>query len=162
MVAPSAGAGRRARASAATTSDAKNARTDDAEMRRQRRRTEADVRMDDDDEDDDEDDEDEEEDEDEDEDEDDEARPPRRLVGRAPRAAPLTEDDIRLLTHEERRKVLGRWNARLRGLKKKVSQLSGQFPTSSFVVLFTKPIPTLRKAGKWYGLSIDKSLWDAD
>ena len=120
--------------------------------------------MDDDDEDDDEDDEDEEEeeDEDEDEDEDDEARPPRRLVGRAPRAAPLTEDDIRLLTHEERRKVLGRWNARLRGLKKKVSQLSGQFPTSSFVVLFTKPIPTLRKAGKWYGLSIDKSLWDAD
>lgn len=128
-------------------------------MRRQSRRAEAGVRMDDDDVEDDEEDEGDEDDEEED---DDEARPPRRLGGRAPRAAPLTEEDILLLTHEERRKVLGRWNARLRGLKKKVSQLSGQFPTSSFVVLFTKPIPTLRKAGKWYGLSIDKSLWEVD
>lgn len=76
-------------------------------------------------------------------------RPRQQLRGRRPPSAPLLERDIPALNHAQRRRVLGRWNTRLRGLKRKITDLSKQFPTSSFVFLFTKPIPTLRKTGKW-------------
>jgi hypothetical protein len=66
------------------------------------------------------------------------------------KAPPLLEEQISRLSEVETRKVLGRWNARLRGLKRRVQDISHQFPTSSLVLVFTKPFRSKDKRGKWY------------
>ena len=65
------------------------------------------------------------------------------------KAPPLKEEDIVRLTEVEQKKVLSRWNARLRGLKRRVVDISQQFPTSSIVLVFTKPFRTKDRQGKW-------------
>lgn len=72
--------------------------------------------------------------------------PNRMSVVKAPR---LEQDAIDRLTIHERKLVLGRWNARLRGLKRRVDDIATQFPTSSVVLLFTKPFQTKRRYGRW-------------
>ena len=66
------------------------------------------------------------------------------------KAPPLLEEQISRLSEVETRKVLGRWNARLRGLKRRVEDISHQFPTSSLVLVFTKPFRSKDRRGKWY------------
>jgi len=66
------------------------------------------------------------------------------------KAPPLLEEQISRLSEDEQRRVRGRWNARLRGLKKRVEDVSHQFPTSSLVLVFTKPFRTKDRLGKWY------------
>jgi len=65
--------------------------------------------------------------------------------------APLLQDAIDALNTTERRKILGLWSARVRGVKRRLRELSRQYPTSSFVLLFTKPFNTeYRRVGMWY------------
>jgi len=73
----------------------------------------------------------------------------RRRSPIAVRAPPLLEEQISHLSEAETRKVLGRWNARLRGLKRRVQDISHQFPTSSIVLVFTKPFRSKDRRGKW-------------
>jgi hypothetical protein len=74
------------------------------------------------------------------------AAPKRLNVVKAPR---LEQDAIDLLSFEERKLVSGRWTARLRGSKLRLHDIASQFPTSSVVLLFTKPFQSKRRHGKW-------------
>jgi len=74
----------------------------------------------------------------------------RRRAPISVKAPPLLEEQISRLSEVETRKVLGRWNARLRGLKRRVDDISRQFPTSSLVLVFTKPFRSKDRRGKWY------------
>ena len=65
------------------------------------------------------------------------------------RAPPLLAEDVGRLGKDDRRRVLARWSGRLRGLKKRALELSGQFPTSNICVYFTKPFATESRAGMW-------------
>ena len=77
----------------------------------------------------------------------------RRPVPPRGRAPPLTPSDIEALNKAGKRLVLARWAARTRGLKKRLSALSEQYPTSSFILLFTKPVLTeCRRTGVWCAL----------
>jgi len=77
----------------------------------------------------------------------------RRPVPPRARAPPLTPSDIAALNKAGKRLVLARWGARVRGLKRRLSALSEQYPTSSFLLLFTKPVLTeCRRTGVWCAL----------
>lgn len=69
-----------------------------------------------------------------------------RFSGKSP---PLREEQITTLSEADRRRALARWNARLRGLKRRIDTIAEQFPTSSIVLLFTKPFRTKERQGKW-------------
>jgi hypothetical protein len=84
-------------------------------------------------------------DDDDDEDEEDDERP--RLPPM--KAPPLLPSQIERLSDPEARLILGRWNARLRGLKRRANDLAHQFPTSNVLVMFSKPFQTKRRRGKW-------------
>jgi len=73
----------------------------------------------------------------------------RRRAPISVKAPPLLKEQISRLSEAEQRKVLGRWNARLRGLKRRVEDMSHQFPTSSLVLVFTKPFRSKDRRGKW-------------
>lgn len=72
------------------------------------------------------------------------------LIAPPAKAPPLRADDIIKLDERGRRMVLGRWNSRLRGLKRRADDCARQFPTASVVLLFTKPFRAARRAGRWY------------
>ena len=77
----------------------------------------------------------------------------RRPVPPRGRAPPLTPSDIEALNKAGKKRVLARWGARTRGLKRRLSALSEQYPTSSFILLFTKPVLTeCRRTGVWCAL----------
>jgi len=65
------------------------------------------------------------------------------------RAPPLFAEDVGRLGKDDRRRVLARWSGRLRGLKKRALELSGQFPTSNVCVYFTKPFAAEAREGMW-------------
>lgn len=65
------------------------------------------------------------------------------------RAPPLFAEDVGRLGKDDRRRVLARWSGRLRGLKKRALELSGQFPTSNVCVYFTKPFAAETREGMW-------------
>jgi hypothetical protein len=64
------------------------------------------------------------------------------------KAPPITADQIELLDVAQRKKVLARWNARVRGLKSRAADIAHQFPTSSMVLYCSKPLRLERK-GTW-------------
>ena len=49
----------------------------------------------------------------------------------------------------QRRRVLSRWNSRLRALKNRARDLSYQFPTSNVMVFLSRPFQTERRHGWW-------------
>jgi hypothetical protein len=68
------------------------------------------------------------------------------------KAPPLLPSQVERLSDPEARLILGRWNARLRGLKRRAKDLAHQFPTSNVLVMFSKPFQTKRRRGQWYVL----------
>jgi hypothetical protein len=77
--------------------------------------------------------------------------PPRK------KAPSLSAGAIAVLSDQEQRKILGRWNARLRSLKHRVTDISEQFPTSSVVLFCTKPFRLKDRKGRWYVCFVLKS-----
>jgi len=76
-----------------------------------------------------------------------------RLLKRAgppAKAPPLTEDQVAALDETQQRRVLARWNARLRGLKRRAKDIASQFPTSSIVLFCSKPLRVDGRKGRWY------------
>jgi hypothetical protein len=65
------------------------------------------------------------------------------------KAPPLRAEDILGMNTAERRRVLSRWNSRLRALKNRARDLSHQFPTSNVMVFLSKPFATERRHGWW-------------
>lgn len=65
------------------------------------------------------------------------------------KAKPLGEEDVATLDEAGRRRALARWNARLRVLKKKIRDASAQYPTSSLVLVFTKPFRSRARSDRW-------------
>lgn len=65
------------------------------------------------------------------------------------KAPPLTEERVGELDAAERRRVLARWNNRLRSVKRRVEDCARQFPTSSLVFVFTKPFRSADNQHKW-------------
>jgi len=70
-----------------------------------------------------------------------------RLMSKAP---PLTADMIDALNDVESRRVLARWSARMRSVKRRIEDCARQFPTSSLVLVFTKPFRSADNQRKWY------------
>lgn len=65
------------------------------------------------------------------------------------KAPPLTEREIAALDQVEQRRVLARWNARLRGLKRRVVDIAQQFPTTSVLFYCSKPLRLDGRRGRW-------------
>ena len=65
------------------------------------------------------------------------------------KAPPLRAEDILGMNTAERRRVLSRWNSRLRALKNRARDISHQFPTSNVMVFLSKPFATERRHGWW-------------
>ena len=65
------------------------------------------------------------------------------------KARPLGEEDVATLDEAGRRRALARWSARLRVLKKKIRDAGAQYPTSSLVFVFTKPIRSNARSDRW-------------
>lgn len=77
-----------------------------------------------------------------------EASSTRRRNAKAPK---LTQGDIDKLDDYAKKLALGRWNSRVRALRRKIDDCADQFPTSSIVLLFTKPFQQPRRQlGRWY------------
>ena len=74
---------------------------------------------------------------------------PRR---RNAKASKLAQEDIDKLDERAKKRVVGRWNSRVRGLKRKMDDIADQFPTSSIVLLFTKPFQSRGRLGRWYAV----------
>jgi hypothetical protein len=68
---------------------------------------------------------------------------------RLSKAPPLTPDMIDELNAIETRRVLARWSARMRSVKRRVEDCARQFPTSSLVLVFTKPFRSADNQRKW-------------
>jgi hypothetical protein len=69
-----------------------------------------------------------------------------RLMNKAP---PLTAEMIAELDAVETRRVLARWSARMRSVKRRVEDCARQFPTSNLVLVFTKPFRSVENQYKW-------------
>ena len=65
------------------------------------------------------------------------------------KAPPLTASMIEALDAVESRRVLARWSARMRSVKRRVQDCARQFPTSSLVLVFTKPFRSADNRLKW-------------
>ena len=65
------------------------------------------------------------------------------------KAPPLTASMIEVLDAVESRRVLARWSARMRSVKRRVQDCARQFPTSSLVLVFTKPFRSADNRLKW-------------
>lgn len=68
---------------------------------------------------------------------------------RLSKAPPLTQTMIDELNTIEARRVLARWSARMRSVKRRVEDCARQFPTSSLVLVFTKPFRSADNQHKW-------------
>ena len=68
---------------------------------------------------------------------------------RLSKAPPLTPDMIDELNAIETRRVQARWSARMRSVKRRVEDCARQFPTSSLVLVFTKPFRSADNQRKW-------------
>lgn len=68
---------------------------------------------------------------------------------RLSKAPPLTQAMIDELNAIETRRVLARWSARMRSVKRRVEDCARQFPTSSLVLVFTKPFRSADNQRKW-------------
>jgi hypothetical protein len=89
-------------------------------------------------------------DEDEEEEEDDDVAEDTTIATNFGKAPPLDQAAIESLSDVERRRVLARWNSRLRSVKRRIEDCANQFPTSSIVLVFTKPFRSKERLHKWY------------
>ncbi len=65
------------------------------------------------------------------------------------KAPTITADELEALTEAQRKRVSARFHARLRGLKRRVTDLATQFPTADVVLMFSNPMKRRRMSRTW-------------
>lgn len=72
--------------------------------------------------------------------------------GKGRKAPPLSADELDSLDEAEQRRISARFHARVRSLKRRVDDLSAQFPTIDAILMVSSPMKRKRGAQNWYAV----------